>query len=137
MQDQDDFYESFVAGVNALAAASTRDLPVHREEKDISLADLGDILSQIQRELENVETKRKLREKQWDEEEKDEQVLCSNRGVDIVYKGPHMYTYQDTMGGHRVVVSICSRCHTYCTQCGDTSVKLRGGVCRACDVGTC
>jgi len=132
---QGDYYENFVDSVNALAGLA-RIAPGSRREKDISLGDLGDVLSQIQRELENIETRKneELRDAQWEKEEKDEQDFCSTRGVYIVYRGPQIYTYQNVTGDSRVVVSICVRRHTCCTQCGDSSVKLRGGVCRACDV---
>lgn len=123
-------YEAFIADVNTLAAT------LHiaaRPAKDISLADLSDVLVQIERDIEvREEWERRLREKQWEREEKEEQDFCSARGVYIVYNGPRVYTYQGM--SPRVVVSISSRYHTCCKTCGDSSVKLCEGVCKACDV---
>ena len=135
---QDDYYETFVAGVNALVSA-TRGVPVQlKERNDISLADLSDILTQMERKSEErnkderKEWKRRLREKQWEREDNEEQKSCSARGVYIVYNGSRVYTYQDLSS--RVVVSIRTRYHTSCKTCGDSSVKLREGVCKTCDV---
>ena len=135
---QDDYYATFVAGVNALVLAASQDVPTRT--KDISLADLSEILTQIERGREKRnredrdEWERRLREKKWEREEKEEQDFCSARGVYIVYNGSRVYTYQDVRGGSRVVVSIRTRYHTYCKTCGDSSAKLRRGVCKICDV---
>ena len=105
---------------------------------------LKDILNAADIQMEKEEKKRKeeewrelerrLRVRRWEEEEKEEGDLFSDRGVYTVYIRRQVYTYQNVNGGGRVIVSIRSRQHSACTRCNDVSVKLHRELCEECDI---
>ncbi len=134
----DNIYETFVDCLNALTLA-TQDPVRPIEKKDFSLAELGDLLTQMERDMREKKRQEEEEKKEkwlrtWEDEEEEEKNACSAMGVYIVYNGLRVYTYQDVIGGSRIVISIRGRQHLACTECDDSSVKLREGRCKACDV---
>jgi len=128
---------NFIDAVNMMTSLTKRQ-PVE-EKEDITLAELNVILSDIERELDVAkEREMQQKEEEWEREECEENDLCMKLGVYIVYNGPQVYTYQPTPIGGRIIVSIRGRYHVACVICGDSSTKLREGVCKVCDLGlTC
>ena len=114
------------------------------EKRDISFIELSAMLAEIEVEMKIVEDRNKIdargqeiqqREREWERDEQEERDLCIKRGVYIVYNDPLVYTYQPTSTGGRIVISVRGRYHGKCAVCGDSSAKLRGGVCKVCDLG--
>ncbi len=132
-----DYHTNFVDTMNKLIVSTQNTpYPIRPLEKSFSLADLGVIITQIEKEEKEKEVEKKLRERWWEEEKKEEKKksdLYPDEGVYIRYMKRQVYTYQK-VGSSRIIVSIRSRPNSACARCGAVDAKLRKGWCKECDI---